>query len=77
MEESVTKKSRLFRERSSNGEIHLIFQESRYDENRKIAEDFDEAEIKVIMKKEASKPLLILREEWLKLASKYLNAYEA
>jgi hypothetical protein len=63
VEESVTKKSRLFRKRSSNGEIHLIFQEPRFDKNRKSAEDFDEAEIKVIMKKEASKPLLILREE--------------
>jgi len=29
----------------------------------KETEDFDEAEIKKIMKKEASKPLLLLREE--------------
>jgi hypothetical protein len=63
VEGSVTKKSRLVREQSSNGDIHLIFQGSRFAENRKNAEDLDEAEIKVIMKKEASKPLLILREE--------------
>ena len=63
VEGSVTKKSRLVRKQSSNGDLHLIFQGSRFDENRKNAEDLDEAEIKVIMKKEASKPLLILREE--------------
>jgi hypothetical protein len=63
MEDSVTKKSHVVRERSSNGEIHLILPESRFNENRKNAEDLDEAEIKKIMRKEASKPLLILREE--------------
>ena len=63
MEDSATKKSHLIKKQSSNGDIHLIFQESRFDENRKNAENLDEAEIKVIMKKEASKPLLILREE--------------
>jgi hypothetical protein len=63
MEDSITKKSRAVRERSSNGEIHFILQEFRLDENRKNAEDFDEDEIRKIMKKEASKPLLILREE--------------
>ena len=63
MEDSVTKKSPIIWERSSNGEIHLILQESRFDENRKNVETLDEAEIRKIMKKEASKPLLILREE--------------
>ena len=63
MEDSATKKSRVIRHRSSNGEVHFIFQESRFDENRKNAEDLDEDEIRIIMKKEASKPLLILREE--------------
>ncbi len=63
MEDSITKKTRLIRKRSSSGEIHLIFQESSVDGNRKNAEDLDEAEIRTIMKKEASKPLLILREE--------------
>jgi hypothetical protein len=62
MEESITKKSRVVRTRSSNGEIHLILQDSRF-ESRKDAVRLDEAEIRVIMKKEASKPLLIMREE--------------
>ena len=57
------RKVRVVRERSSNGEIHLVFQNSRFDENGKKAIDLDEAQIKTIMMKEASKPLLILREE--------------
>jgi hypothetical protein len=63
MEDSATKKSRVVRERSSNGEIHLILQDSRFDESGKDAIELDETEIRIIMKKEASKPLLILREE--------------
>ena len=63
MEDSATKKSRLVREQSSNGEIHFIFQDSRFEKRRKDAIVLDEAEIRIIMKKEASKPLLILREE--------------
>jgi hypothetical protein len=63
VEDSITKKLQVIRKRSSNGEIHLILQEYRLDENRKNAEDFGEDEIRKIMKKEASKPLLILREE--------------
>ena len=58
-----TSKSRIVKKRSSDGEIHLVFQDSRFDENGKKAIDLDEAQIKIIMKKEASKPLLILREE--------------
>jgi hypothetical protein len=56
-------KSRLVREQSQNGEIHLILPESKLDENWKNAEDINEAEIRRIMKKEASKPLLLLRAE--------------
>ena len=63
MEDSITKKTHLIRKRSSSGEIHLIFQESGFDEDRKNEENMDEAEIRTLMKKEASKPLLILREE--------------
>jgi hypothetical protein len=59
----MTKKLRVVGKRSSNGEIHLILQEYRLDENGKTAEDFDVDKIKRIMKEEASKPLLILREE--------------
>lgn len=63
MEDSATKKSRLVREQSSNGDVHLIFQDSRFEKRRKDAIVLDESEIRIIMKKEASKPLLILREE--------------
>jgi len=63
MEDSMTRKLRAVRKRSSNGEIHLILQEYRLDENRKNTEDLDLDRIKRIMKEEASKPLLIMREE--------------
>lgn len=59
----MTKKLRAVRKRSSNGEIHLILQEYGLDDNRKNAEDLDVDRIKRIMKEEASKPLLIMREE--------------
>jgi hypothetical protein len=62
MEDSITKKLQVVKKKSSNGEIHLILPESRFNENRENAEDLDDAEIRKIMKKEASKPLLILRE---------------
>jgi hypothetical protein len=56
-------KSRVVREKSLNGEIHFILLESQLDETRKNAENFDHAEIRKLMKKEAAKPLLLLREE--------------
>ena len=56
-------KSRMIGEQTLNGEIHIILPESKFDEDRKNVEDFDEAEIRQIMKKEASKPLLLLRAE--------------
>jgi hypothetical protein len=56
-------KSRMIRERSLNGEIHIILPESKFDDNKENVENFDEAEIRQIMKKEASKPLLLLRAE--------------
>jgi len=62
LEDSITKKLRVVRERSSNGEIHLILLESNFDESRKDDVYLDEAEMRITMKKEASKPLLILRE---------------
>jgi hypothetical protein len=56
-------KSRAVREQSPNGEIHLILSGYKFDETKETAEDFDDAEIRKIMKKEASKPLLLLRVE--------------
>ena len=48
---------------SLNGEIHLVLADYLMDENTKNAEDFDETEIRKIMKKEVSKPLLLARSE--------------
>jgi hypothetical protein len=56
-------KSRVVRKQSLNGEIHLILPESMFDETKETAKDLDEAEIRKIMKKEVSKPLLLLRAE--------------
>ena len=56
-------KSRVIREQSSNGEVHFIVLESKFDETEETAENFDETEMRAIMKKEASKPLLLLRVE--------------
>ncbi len=53
---------RLVRKESLNGEIHVILPESPFDKTYE-SEDFDVAELKKIMKKEASKPLLLLRAE--------------
>jgi len=55
-------KPRAVRDQSINGEIHFILPESMFDET-KTAEYFDEAEMRRIMKKVASKPLLLLRAE--------------
>jgi|OpeIllAssembly_1097287.scaffolds.fasta_scaffold183115_2 hypothetical protein len=56
-------KSRVVRRKALNGEIHLILPEYKFDETRETAEDLDETEIRKIMKREASKPLLLLRAE--------------
>lgn len=58
-------KARVVKEQFVNGEIHLILLEPKFDETKKNTKDFDEAEIRKIMKKEASEPLLLLRTEWL------------
>jgi hypothetical protein len=57
------RKLRINRMDSRNGEIHFIldeFQPSEYSEHPK---DFDLAEIKRISRKEAAKPLALVREE--------------
>lgn len=51
------------RMRSRDGEIHLILQDSILVERGGSARDFDEVEIKRIMRREVSKPLLLLRSE--------------
>ena len=54
---------RGFRKRFQNGEIHLILPEYLFDEANEPADELDEIQIRKIMKKEASKPLLLLRAE--------------
>jgi hypothetical protein len=61
--EFVVKNLRVLDIRSINGEKHYIIQSLDGNENPTNSKDFDEAEIKRIMKKEASKPLLLLRTE--------------
>jgi len=56
-------KSHAIREQSPNGEIHFILPECMSDETTKTGGDFDETEMRRIMKREASKPLLLLRAE--------------
>jgi hypothetical protein len=56
-------KSRVVREKSFNGEIHFIIPESVLDVAGERTENLNQAEIRKIMKKEAAKPLLLLREE--------------
>jgi hypothetical protein len=56
-------KSRVIRKQSSNGEIHFIILDNMFDETTETTENFDESQIKIIMKKEASKPLLLERTE--------------
>jgi hypothetical protein len=48
---------------SRNNEIHLVLLEDRNDKRRIKRNGFSYAEVKKIMKKEAAKPLLLLRAE--------------
>ncbi len=56
-------KSRIVRVQSLNGEVHFVFAELALDEIAENAVGLDEVEIRRITKKEASKPLLLLRSE--------------
>jgi hypothetical protein len=51
----------VFRVDSADSEIHLIIEETRASENSECF--IDMAEIKEVAKKEASKPLVLFREE--------------
>lgn len=57
------KQVRVVRVDSPNGETHFVLLESQLSENYEIAEDFDEAKIKEASKKDASKPLVLVRSE--------------
>ena len=48
---------------SPNGEIHFVLEETQASEHSKCFKYYDEAEIKKISRKEATKPLVLFREE--------------
>jgi hypothetical protein len=48
---------------SRNNEIHLVLKEHKNDKRLRECAGFSPTEVKKIMKKEAAKPLLLLRAE--------------
>ncbi len=61
--EKITRKSRVVRKQAIDGEVHLILAGSLFDSAFESATDLDETEMKRIMRKEAARPLLLLRAE--------------
>ncbi len=59
----MAKKLRVVCVQSVNGEKHYVVHSLEGNENPANSIDFDEAKIRMITKKEASKPLLLLRAE--------------
>jgi len=55
------KRFRVYRVDSPDGEIHLVIEETRVSENSECFTDV--TEIKKISRNEATKPLVLLREE--------------
>ena len=56
-------KSRVVRVESRNGEIHVVLADQNLNENSKNTITVDETEIRRIMKREVSKPLMLVRSE--------------
>ena len=54
---------RVVRVDSLNGDTHFVLLESQLSDNHGTAEDLDEGEIKKASKKDASKPLVLVRSE--------------
>jgi hypothetical protein len=48
---------------SANGEVHFILEENQASEHSERFKDYDAFEIKKVLRKEAAKPLVLLREE--------------
>ena len=48
---------------SRNNEVHLVIRENEDDEHPRETDEYSLAEVKKMMKKEAAKPLLLLRAE--------------
>ena len=55
------KKKDVIKMYSQNGEVHLILKEHNSDDQIKRCNTFNVVEFRAIMKKEAEKPLLLLR----------------
>ena len=58
----MVKRFDMVRTQSSDGEIHLIITELKLNDAMNNADCLNEAKIREIMKKEAQKPLLLIRE---------------
>jgi len=57
------KKLQIVRTCSSDGEIHFILLDIAADKISQDRKSFDTSEVKEIMKEQAARPLLLLREE--------------
>lgn len=57
------KKLQIVRTCSSDGEVHFILMDVAVDRSFEKHTSIDTAEVKEIMKEQAAKPLLLLREE--------------
>ncbi len=57
------KQIRVVRVDSQNGDTHFVLLESQLSNDREAAEDLDESEIKKASKRDAFKPLVLVRSE--------------
>jgi hypothetical protein len=57
------KNLKVVRVQSSDGELHFVLKESEAYEGSLKFKKYDEAEVKEATKREASRPLLLIREE--------------
>jgi hypothetical protein len=59
----MVKNAKVIRVQTINGEKHYVVHNLKSNESPANSEDFDEVKIRRTMKKEASRPVLLLREE--------------
>jgi hypothetical protein len=57
----MVKKYEVLRTQSQDGEIHLILSELKLNDSSNSRSELDENQIRAIMKKEAQKPLRLMR----------------
>jgi len=58
----MVKRFDVVRTQSADGEIHLILTELKLNDDPEDANDLDETRIRELMKREAQKPLHLIRE---------------